>query len=175
MKEALNRRLFRKAFLVVVLAAIAAPALSDELEPVQRDVLELSQAMYRGDLDTILRYSHPKAIEMLGGPTAARAALEKAIQPILDIGMTLQAFSFPQPPEYIQGEERRFTIVPTLSIIAAQGQRIESLNYQFGILEPGAKGWTYLEGSRINQQNVRGFFPDFPADYVFPEFYRKRL
>ena len=65
MKEALNRRLFRKAFLVVVLAGIAAPALSDGLEPVQRDVLELSQAMYRGDLDTILRFSHPKAIEML--------------------------------------------------------------------------------------------------------------
>jgi len=171
----MNLRLFRKTFLVVVLAATAAPAFSDELEPVQRDVQDLTQAMYRGDLDTILRFSHPKAIEMLGGPTAARATMEMAIQPILDIGMTLEAFSFPRPPEYIEGKERRFAIVPTLSIMAAQGQQIESLNYQFGILEPGAKGWTYLEGSRINQQNVRVFFPDFPADYSFPEFYRRRL
>ena len=171
----MNRRLIRKTFLVVALAATAAPAFSDELEPVQRDVQELSQAMYRGDLDTILRFTHPKIIKMLGGPTAARAAMEMAVQPMRDIGMTLEAFSFPRPPEYIEGRERRFAIVPTLSIMAAQGQRIESLNYQFGVLEPGAKGWTYLEGSRINQQNVRGFFPDFPADYVFPEFYRKRL
>lgn len=169
------RRLFQKTFLVVVLAATAAPAFSDELEPVQRDVKELLQAMYRGDLDTVLRFSHPKAIETLGGPSVARAAMEMAIQHILDIGMTLEAFSFPRPPEYVEGIERRFAIVPTLSIMAAQGQRIESLNYQFGVLEPGADGWTYLEGSRINQQNVRGFFPDFPADYVFPEFYRKRL
>ena len=95
----LSRRVLRKAFLVVVLAATVAPAFSDELEPVQRDVLELSQAMYRGDFDTILRFSHPKAIEMLGGPTAARARMEMALQPILDIGMTLEAFSFPRPPE----------------------------------------------------------------------------
>jgi hypothetical protein len=32
--------------------------------------------------------------------------------------------------------------VPTLSIISANGQQIESLNFQLGVLEPNATRWT---------------------------------
>ena len=177
--EDVSRHLIQGTFLVVVLAAAAGPVLSEEsklrLEPVQRDVQELSEAMYRGDLDTILGFTHPKIIKMLGGREAVRSVIEQGLKPILASGMTLEAFSFPSPPKYVEGKERRFAIIPTLSIMAVKGQRIESLNYQFGVLEPGAAGWTYLEGSRINQENVRAFFPDFPADYSFPDFYRKPL
>ena len=52
---------------------------------------------------------------------------------------------------------------------------VESLNYQFGIRAIGTSKWTYIEGSRINKQNVRTLFSDFPSDYEFPEFYRKKL
>ena len=165
--------------LVIALGTAAGAALSEQsgprLEPVQRDVQELSQAFYRGDLDTILRFTHPKIKKMLGGSEVLRAAMEPVVLSILDSGMTLEALTFPRAPDYIEGDERRFAIVPTLSIMAMKGQRIESLNYQFGVLEPGAESWAYIEGSRINQQNVRVLFPDFPADYTFPEFYRKRL
>ena len=60
-------------------------------------------------------------------------------------------------------------------IIQVNGQRVESRNFQFGARSVDSKEWTYIEGSRINPENVRQLFPEFPADYKFPEFYRRKV
>ena len=173
------RYLIRAALLAMLLTLATRPGLAQtadlDLEPVQQDVKELNAAIYRGDIDAILRFTHPKAIEMLGGKDAARAALEQGLLPALEAGMTLETLTFPSPPEYLRGQDRRFVIVPTLSVTSMQGERIEALTYQFGVLESGIQGWSYLEGSSVNSENVRSLFPDFPIDFTFPESYRRKL
>ncbi len=89
--------------------------------------------------------------------------------------MRVESLTFPRAPEFLEGGGRRFAIVPTLSIIYANAQRVESLNFQLGVLEPKSTQWVYVEGSRINKQNVQELFPGFPATYEFPLFYRKKL
>lgn len=145
-----------------------------ELE-VQRIVEAGARAVYRGDVDAVLATSHPVVIRMLGGMDRARDTLKKTLEPILSIGMSIESFAFPRPPEFLDVGERRFVIVPTLTVLTANGARVESLNFQFGVLEPGALEWKFVEGSRLNDDNVHRLFPDFPPDYVFPEIYRKRL
>jgi len=119
----------------------------------------------------VLRYLHPAIIEELGGLEQARAELE----PLARQKKTVESFGFPRPPDFLQAGARRFAIVPTLMVLRAGDQRIESLNYQVGVLDPGASGWKYVDGSQISSANVRRLFPDFPADYQFPSFYRRKL
>ena len=142
---------------------------------VQKDVQELIRGLYHGDIESILSFTHPAIIEMMGGSEAARATVAEMVQPISRLGMKIESFSFPRAPVFLQGGGRSFVIVPTLMVIAAQGQRVESFNFQLGILEPGSDHWTYVEGSRINKENVQQLFPGFPSNYEFPEFYRKKL
>jgi hypothetical protein len=146
-----------------------------EDKTVQADVNEMLDATYTGDADTLLGYTHPKIVEMLGGEAQAKATLETALANIQSSGMELESLEFPQAPTFLETDEHRFAIVPTLSVISVNELRAESLNYQFGVQEQGATDWKYIEGSRINQDNVRSLFPDFPADYKFPETYRRRL
>lgn len=169
----------RLASIVLLVAALAvdpAPGLSEPpRDAVQEDVRRLVQATYAGDVDTVLRLTHPALVRMLGGREAARGKLEESRQLFISDEVTLEAFAFPRPPEFLEGGGRRFAIVPTRSVIGIRGQRIESLNFQFGVLEAGAESWTYLEGSQLNQAIVQSLFPGFPADYVFPERQRRRL
>lgn len=142
---------------------------------VQRDVRALVEALHRGDLDTVVRYTHPRVIAMQGGPTATRKVIEDVVLKLKGAGMRVESLTFPGPPEFLEGGGRRFAVVPTLSILAANGQRFESLNFQLGVLEPGSSDWVYVEGSRLTTQNVQALFPGFPATYEFPPFYRKKL
>ena len=168
--------------LFVLLLAIAArvPVLAqtdanDEGVRVQKDVRTLVRALYNGDIDTAVRYTHPRIVALLGGEDATRAAIEGVMLKVKSAGMRVESLTFPRPPEFLEGGGRRFAVVPTLSIVDANGQRLESLNFQFGILEPGASEWRYVEGSRLTKQNVQVLFPGFPATYEFPPFYRKKL
>ena len=150
-------------------------AVSDDAIRVQTDVKTFTDALYNGDVDTVIRYSHPSIVAMLGGQDATRAAIEGVLLKLRGAGMRVESLTFPGPPEFLEGGGRRFAVVPTLSIITANGQRVESLNFQLGILEPGASEWRYVEGSRLTKQNVQVLFPGCPATYDFPPFYRKTL
>ena len=169
---------WRRSALVafICLAASASPAQAkDESQQVQEDVRTIIHAVYDGDLDAVLRFTHPKVIEMQGGEAATRSAVEQAVQQLKAMGMHIESLSFPKPPEFLEGGGRRFVIVPTLSVIVMGDQRAESLNFQLGVLEPRATHWVYVEGSRVNRENVQSLFPGFPEDYEFPPFYRMKL
>jgi hypothetical protein len=146
-----------------------------DVEVVQADVRKNANAVYQGDIDTVLAYTHPKIIGMMGGVTRAKTVLTGTLSQIQTMGMTLESLTFPAEPTFLKSDANHFVIVPTKSIVVAAGQRLESLNYQFGIRAVGTTNWTYIEGSRINQENVGTLFPDFPADYEFPPFYRRKL
>ena len=146
-----------------------------DAERVQQDVRIVITGVYSADIDTVLSYTHPKIITMMGGQDQAKSTLKSALAQLASSGIQIESLVFPEDPKLLKTHAHDFAIVPTKLIVSAQGKRIESLNFQFGIREIGAKTWTYIEGSRINKENVRQLFPDFPTNYEFPNFYRKLL
>lgn len=169
------RHAIRSLLLTLLLAFGTIPGQAEELQQVQKDVKQLAEALHRGEFDTVLRYTHPAIIDLHGGYIATQTVLERGMKPIIAEGLALDSFTFPGPPDYIEGEARRYVIVPTLSVISFRGQKVESLMFQFGVLEPGAVRWTYFDGSHLKPELLESLFPDFPAGYEFPKTYRKRL
>ena len=162
----------------VLIAPTVRAQPSPPLEPVkqvQRDVEAIVRSLYRGEVDTSLRYAHPTIVGLLGGPEKARTTLTLIMTKILKAEMKIESFSFPKAPEFFDGGGRKYVYVPTLTIISGNGTRVESLNFQLGILEPGTKDWKYIEGSRLTAENVQVFLPGFPKGRPFPPFYRKKL
>jgi hypothetical protein len=175
--ERVPRFFFLLATILVVGIGCSRQTTENEKETkvVQADVRRMLSALFTNNIDTVLAHTHPKIIASLGGVTAAKAALQPGLAQIQSSQMSLVSLTFPQAPSFIATAERKYVVVPTLSTIAAKGQRTESFNFQFGIKEKTGTNWTYIEGSRINPQILGAFFPDFPSDYKFPQFYRKKL
>lgn len=173
------RELTWSALLLVVIVtavpaiAVAEPAL--DAQQVQADVEHLLRATYSGDVDSVLSFTHPSIIEMMGGREAAHSVTAQAFQHIARLGMNLESLSFPQAPEFLEGGGKDFAIVPTLILLTANGQKLESGNFQFGVRDKGSSAWHYIEGSRMTQDIAQRLFPGFPSEYHFPETYRRKL
>jgi hypothetical protein len=142
---------------------------------VQADVRRTLNAVYGGDIDTVLRFTHPDIIQQMGGALQAKTVLQKALDQIQTAGMKVESLAFPEVPTFTNSTAHEFVVVPTKLVITVKGQRLESLNYQFGVREVTQTNWAYIEGSRITAENVRKFFPDFPLGFEFPKVYRKKL
>lgn len=156
--------------------AKAPPAgTSAEVQTVHRDVEHIIRALYSGDVDLVLHSTYPRVIGLMGGPDVARRTLEAIVAQVRKSGMTLESFSFPAPPDFFTVGGTRYVFVPTLSIVAVNRKRFESRNFQLGVLEAGATRWTYVEGSRLNPQNVHQILPAFPSDRSFPPIQRKEI
>jgi hypothetical protein len=173
-------RLGPTAAAVMLITLSAADSFAGECEPavssqVQADVQSVLRAADQGDVETTLRFTHPKVVQVLGGPDTARQVLQRLLASARESGLHREAVSFPSPPTCISAGARRFVIVPTLTVFSTKTGRIESLNYQLGVKEPEQSGWTYLDGRRANARTVHQFFPEFPRGFSFPSAYRKPI
>jgi hypothetical protein len=147
----------------------------NKIKRVQDDVRKASSAVYNNDVETSLSFTHKKIIEMMGGYETAKKLTSEALVKFAAIGITRESLDFPSRPKFFKSEINEFAFVPTLSVISSNGQKFESLNYQLGIRNLNSEDWKYVEGSRLNKQNVTQIFPDFPTDVEFPQIYRKKL
>ena len=165
---------------LVVIGATNGNTFAEDCEPAvvaraQEDVRTMLRAVDEGDVETTLRFTHPKVVQLLGGRDGARLTLQRVAATLKESETRRESLSFPSPPTCLSAGGHRFSIVPTLAVISVKDVRFESLNYQFGVAEPGESVWTYIEGSRVNSNTVHVLFPEFPKGYEFPPTYRKRM
>ena len=144
-------------------------------EQVQDDVRKLMTALYTGDVDTVVAHTHPAVLVKLGGTARVHDAIADVCKRMKEHGAKLESLTFPRAPEFLQADDRWFAIVPTLSVTVADGQRMESTSFQFGVIEPGAEHWTYIDGSRVESTDVPRLFVGFPLSYRFPPVTRRKL
>ncbi len=169
------------AYALVLSAAslITTPCLAvsaDEvrIKRVQSDVDALAKATYAGDVETILRYTYPALIAVMGGRIATKEALEDAFQQVKRLNMQIEKFEYPTKPTFVDGENRQYAIIPTYTVVSAGGLRAESYNFQIGIRDAESDSWTYIEGSRFEKLRQE-LFRDFPSVVALPEMSRKQL
>jgi hypothetical protein len=142
---------------------------SAETARVQSDVRAITRAVYTGDAKTVLRYTHTKVLDQMGGAETAERMLGEVFSIFKAAETELESQSFPSAPVFLKGRQHEFVIVPTLTKMKVAGQSVESLHYQFGARPAAGGRWLYIDGARIDASNVRKFFPDFPKDYEFPK------
>lgn len=148
---------------------------SEITKSIQEDVRKCMAAVYSADVDVVLTFSHSKTIDLMGGKEKAKEILTKTLTKLKESEMKVESLEFPEIPKYFDSKTNHFVIISTLTIISSKGQKAESLNFQLGIKAIGENKWTYIEGSRINNENIKQLFPDFPDNYEFPKCTRKKL
>lgn len=93
-----------RLLVVSVALAISSAATAQEAETpanaVQSDVRQIVHALYSGDIETVPSFTHPSIIQRLGGPEAARAATQQALDRI-----SQQASLLSRLPELLPQED----------------------------------------------------------------------
>ena len=158
---------------VFAFGAIHVSGSPEQIKTVQSDVTIIIHAVYDSDHETALRFTHPKILEMMGGKEKVTEALKEAFSTFEALDMSIESLAFPEAPRFFAGKENVYVTVPTLTIMVANGKRVESLNFQFGIRKQDEEEWTYIEGSRVTKESLKQLFSDIPESIELPPFYRK--
>ena len=161
-------------------ATSADPAAETKMTPVrepsaaevQRDVRIRTEATFAGDVDTMLDYVSAKKLAEDGGREASRRTLQKALDDMREMGAKLESLTFHASPDFVTTPERTYAIVPLTGVISVRDgtRRIHSIDYHIGVREKGSDRFLdYRVGSQFGLNEIRGEYPDFPADYSFPD------
>jgi hypothetical protein len=137
---------------------------------VEADAARVFDALYRwGDVDALLEHCHPQLIQASGGKDGARRAFEHLVGEVQSSGIKIESFAIPGSTELVSTDYSDFAIVPTRGIFRLPGGgRVASWSFQLAVRKPGEKDWGFVDGSRLNEDNLWVLFPDFPKTVRLP-------
>ncbi|GAA4438994.1 hypothetical protein [Bremerella cremea] len=150
--------------------AAEAP-LTETEKQLQNDVQTLTTALLEADSETALKLLHPKPFDRrIGSREEFTKGLKKAKEALGRIKLFKPEISvaFPKRPIFVEGEQHQFAIVPIETQVKMLGGIGKSESFLIGIREEKDDTWRYLDGTKLEQEDIQKLFSDFPVEQPLP-------
>ncbi|MEW4456133.1 hypothetical protein AB1L30_25940 [Bremerella sp. JC817] len=150
--------------------AAEAP-LTETEKRLQKDIQTLDMAMLEADSETALKLLHPKPFDRrIGSREEFSKGLKQAKKALGGLKMFKPEFSFafPNRPIFVEGKQHQFAIVPVETQIRMVGGIVKSESFYIGIREENDDTWRYLDGTKLEQEDIQKLFSDFPVEQPLP-------
>lgn len=155
-------------FLLVAASSVTVYGQQPKKDRVEKEVTAAVGAIYVGDYDLLLRHTHDKVLEIVGGKETFLVALKQATEALQDAGITFEGVEFGKV-QYFAGQENEFLVIPTKITIKTADGDTTTAGAQLGVKKKSSKVWKYMDLSALNEKLVRTWFPDYPKDREVPQ------
>ncbi|MBX3441466.1 MAG: hypothetical protein KF774_03605 [Planctomyces sp.] len=142
---------------------------SRERARVEADAVKMFDATYRwNNVDGVMDLTHSRLIGALGGEAEAREGFSSFLQEIRDSGLKVESVSLPSTPRFFSTPYRHFAIVPMRAVFQTADGRVRSDFFILGCRDRRTADWGYIEGARLDDEDLRDLFEDFPSEAPLP-------
>jgi hypothetical protein len=144
-----------------------------EIEKIQirKDIELMISAMTSGNVDIFVEKTHPALFPLLGGKENFTAFTKEALQQLNTLGVKMLSNEFQDPGRFYEAGKERLSIVPRVSIMEVNEQKIKTIGFMVAIKNTTNNTWKYLDGSglREDKEMLWQMFPELEPKVKFPE------
>lgn len=157
--------------ILLVLVASLAAAADDEahLKAIQAKADEVGQATVKEDWSKLMDLTHPKLIFLAGGREKLIEITKEATNKIKKQGFLVASMQAARPKEIVKTEKDWLAIVPTTMVLTSPKGKVTQKSYLLAVSSAQGIKWVFLDGSGLDQKNVKQFVPSFPENMKLPE------
>lgn len=150
-----------------------AKKFSPEETQIHEDIRNAVIAGQRGDADTLFKYAHPRMFERrIGSKEATRETLGKVKEAREGLQKLLGKFEpevrFEEHVIFVEGKEHQFAIVPVTWSVDTKFMTSEMNTFYLGIRDDAKSDWKYMDGTKLDQEDIQDYFSDFPTKQPLP-------
>ncbi len=160
----------RARILTLFLVAFSFASWAQDLTAtIQQEAQKCAKAVLNSDYEAVVRYTHPRIVEKLGGKTAMLASLKKGMAEMKAQGAVITSASIGKPGAPQKIGSWLVSIVPQhLSMKVSAGQ-LESDSDLLGISEDGGKRWSFVDLGPITNEQMKQVFPELAGKLTLPK------
>lgn len=145
-----------------------------DLETLKASALKHAQATSKATLDgdyrTVLQYTHPGILEIMGGMDSALALLENTFAGMKEQGFSFEKAEVVSVSDIVFEQEEYRCYVECFNQMKFNGMRIKSKSYLLGIYNQEVDIWYFLEAKQLkNTLLANEVLPDFETNLVIPD------
>jgi pseudouridine-5'-phosphate glycosidase len=141
---------------------------AQNLEKRVRELSELMmEATIKRDYETVIEYTHPSIIKLLGGKAKAIEFTSQQMEKVNEAG-GIEKCSIREISKIIKVGNELQCVISQEMIMKIEGKRYRSLGGTIGVSEDKGKNWTFLNISQNDLASIRRFIPKFSNKLKLP-------
>lgn len=159
-----------KKILLLVLIATSLNVFAQTKTDALRDAKITSKATLNMDFETVLNYTLPSVLDMMGGKDAALNVIKATFE-----GMKTQGFVFEKADvngvsEIVKEQGQYRCVIEGYNQMIMSGQRVSSKSYLLGIYNEAENFWWFIEAKQLkNDALADKILPNFETKLDIPE------
>lgn len=145
--------------------SFATPEVTNKIS---KEAQRCADATVNQDFPTLVKYTHPKVIEMLGGETGMLARVKEGNAQLAEKGIRIASVKVgkAEDPQIIEGG--MISLVPQRVVVTAPGAKITHEGSILGVFSDESGAWTFVDLTAINESQFRQTFPELADHFPFP-------
>ena len=160
----------KKITLIVFLVTSAVAVKSQQyLISLKEQGNKMANAAVTSDYKTLLRFTHPAVIKMMGGAEKAQQVIAKGMNAAKASGVSFEKAGVGAPQQLIVGKTNIQCLMPQTVEMKMGYNKIESVTHLFCITYNSGKDWYFVDVGRGNEAQVRKLLPEMSAKLVVPK------
>jgi len=133
---------------------------------IKEKATEVANATVSSEWETVVKYTYPKIIQMMGGKEQMISIMVNAMQ---EQQVKIISAEIGEPGEiYTSGEDNLFCLVPETITIEIPNGKIKSESYLLAVSENKGSRWYFIDTAQLNMDNVQEMLPDYNMELVIP-------
>jgi hypothetical protein len=123
----------------------------------------MTNASIKGDSETLIKYTSPRLIKVMGGNSNALKLFKEIYSSMLQTGVSIDSIvNYTKGPIYNIGQ-LRYLQIPQIIIMNTkeEGKKLIGHGLLLALNETGKGPWTFLDYGNFNQQQVDILLPEF--------------
>ncbi len=135
-----------------------------------RDAKITSEATLNKDFETVLKYTHPGVLKLMGGKEKGLEMIKSIFDGMLSQGFVFEKADVINASEIVFEQDEYRCYIEGLNQMAMNGMRIKSQSYLLGIYNASEKIWCFLEAKQLkNKAMLDMVLPNFETSLVIPD------
>lgn len=158
--------------LIVAVAAFSATAtaqVSKKAEMVRQKAQQSCDAMVNGEVEAMVRLTHPKVVELMGGQEKMAAVVRKGMAEMSRDGTKILSARPEAPAEFVRMGTEEVAVVPFTLVMKVPKATLTQKSFLLGISSGRGKSWTFIDGAGLDDDTIKKVLPDFPSQVKLPQ------
>lgn len=139
------------------------------LKKIKIEAASSATALFNGDLDTVLRYTHPHVTEAAGGEESLLSMLKQTLQSLSDEGTKLEHVEILSPYNLKHHANWLICLVPVHTVLNIADKRITTTGHLLAISEDQGTAWTFVDLASFRKDSLWQLFPNLTDAFEIPE------
>lgn len=129
-----------------------------------------AKATLENDLKTVLKYTHPKIIEVSGGIDVLLPLLEETFKKMKEEGVIFKKADIDFVSDIVREQDEYRCYVRNHNEMVINDTTIKSTSYLLGFYLEEKKHWVFIEADKMSSKQHKDlFFPDFKTSMDIPK------